>query len=81
MQNISIPDIIANLKGRRGYVEKKAKKLGYNCLEKYFEDKLANEAQLLAENGIKEEKLLTEKKHNKLSLQVKKPAVAVNIFL
>ena len=62
MQNISIPDIIANLKGRRGYVEKKAKKLGYNCLEKYFEDKLANEAQLLAENGIKEEKFLTEKK-------------------
>ena len=55
MQNISIPDIIANLKGRRGYVEKKAKKLGYNCLEKYFEDKLANEAQLLAENEIKEE--------------------------
>jgi len=62
MQNISIPDIIANLKGRRGYVEKKAKKLGYNCLEKYFEDKLANEAQLLAENEIKEEKLLAEKK-------------------
>ena len=62
MQNISIPDIIANLKGRRSYEEKKAKKLGYDCLEKYFEDKLANEAQLLAENGIKEEKLLTEKK-------------------
>ena len=38
MQNISIPDIIANLKGRRGYEEKKAKKLGYDCLEKYFED-------------------------------------------
>ena len=53
MQNISIPDIIANLKGRRGYEEKKAKKLGYDCLEKYFEDKLANEAQLLAENEIK----------------------------
>ena len=33
MQNISIPDIIANLKGRRGYEEKKAKKLGYDCLE------------------------------------------------
>tara|TARA_B100000902_G_scaffold358787_1_gene374096 strand:+ start:638 stop:871 length:234 start_codon:yes stop_codon:yes gene_type:complete len=62
MQNISIPDIIANLKGRRGYEEKKAKKLGYDCLEKYFEDKLANEAQLLAENEIKEEKLLAEKK-------------------
>ena len=44
MQNISILDIIANLKGRRGYVEKKAKKLGYNCLEKYFEDKLAKKA-------------------------------------
>ena len=52
MQNISIPDIIANLKGRRGYEEKKAKKLGYDCLEKYFEDKLANEAQLLAENEV-----------------------------
>ena len=50
MQNISIPDIIANLKGRRGYEEKKAKKLGYDCLEKYFEDKLANKAQLLAQN-------------------------------
>ena len=62
MQNISIPDIIANLKGRRGYEEKKAKKLGYECLEKYFEDKLANEAQLLAENEVKEEELLDEKK-------------------
>ena len=62
MQNISIPDIIANLKGRRGYEEKKAKKLGYDCLEKYFEDKLANEAQLLAENEVKEEELLAEKK-------------------
>jgi hypothetical protein len=62
MQNISIPDIIANLKGRRGYEEKKAKKLGYDCLEKYFEDKLANEAQLLAENEVKEEELLAKKK-------------------
>ena len=62
MQNISIPDIIANLKGRRGYVEKKAKKLGYDCLEKYFEDKLANEAQLLAENEVNEEELMAEKK-------------------
>ena len=62
MQNISIPDIIANLKGRRGYEEKKAKKLGYDCLEKYFEDKLANEAQLLAENEVKEEEILDEKK-------------------
>ena len=62
MQNISIPDIIANLKGRRGYEEKKAKKLGYDCLEKYFEDKLANQAQLLAENEVKEEELLAEKK-------------------
>ena len=61
MQNISIPDIIANLKGRRGYVEKKAKKLGYDCLEKYFEDKLAKEAQLLAQNEIKEDELLAKK--------------------
>ena len=61
MQNISIPDIIANLKGRRGYEEKKAKKLGYDCLEKYFEDKLANEAQLLAENEKKEEELRAKK--------------------
>lgn len=72
MQNISIPDIIANLKGRRGYEEKKAKKLGYDCLEKYFEDKLANEAQLLAEDEAKEEELLAEKKAPKNAPAYKK---------
>ena len=72
MQNISIPDIIANLKGRRGYEEKKAKKLGYDCLEKYFEDKLANEAQLLDENEFKKEELLAEKKALKNAPAAKK---------
>ena len=75
MQNISIPDIIANLKGRRGYVEKKAKKLGYDCLEKYFEDKLANEAQLIAENEIKEEELVAEKKAQQAAPAGKKTCV------
>ena len=72
MQNISIPDIIANLKGRRGYEEKKAKKLGYDCLEKYFEDKLANKAQLLAQTEIKEDELLAEKKAQQVAPAGKK---------
>jgi serine/threonine protein kinase HipA of HipAB toxin-antitoxin module len=49
-------------KAEEAMKRKKAKKLGYDCLEKYFEDKLANEAQLLAENEVKEEELLAEKK-------------------
>ena len=43
MQNQEIIKIIENLKGRRGYEEKKATKLGFTSLYAYFEDKILKE--------------------------------------
>ena len=40
MQNQEILSIIENLKGRRGYEEKKASKLGFSSLYAYLEDKI-----------------------------------------
>ena len=53
MQNQEILDIIENLKGRKGYEEKKASKLGYSSLYAYFEDKILKEKQA-AEDKKKE---------------------------
>ena len=65
MENIEVSQIIANLKGRREYEEKKAKKLGYDCLYKYFEDKLDQAAKLKAEDEnlakIEAQKILLKK--------------------
>ena len=47
MQNQEIIKIIENLKGRRGYEEKKASKLGFTSLYAYFEDKILKEKQTL----------------------------------
>ena len=40
MLNQEVNKIIDNLKGRRGYEEKRAQKLGFTSLYDYFEDKL-----------------------------------------
>ena len=40
MQNQEIVKIIDNLKGRKGYEEKRASKLGFSSLYAYFEDKI-----------------------------------------
>ncbi len=40
MQNQEIVKMIDNLKGRRGYEEKRASKLGFSSLYAYFEDKI-----------------------------------------
>ena len=40
MQNQEIVKMIDNLKGRRGYEEKRASKLGFSTLYAYFEDKI-----------------------------------------
>ena len=40
MQNQEIVKIIDSLKGRRGYEEKRASKLGFASLYDYFEDKI-----------------------------------------
>ncbi len=47
MQNQEIVKIIEKLKGRRGYEEKKASKLGFSSLYAYFEDKILKEKQAL----------------------------------
>ena len=41
MQNQEIVKMIDNLKGRRGYEEKRASKLGFATLYDYFEDKIS----------------------------------------
>ena len=65
MENIEVSEIIANLKGRREYEEKKARKLGYDCLYKYFEDKLDQAAKLKVEDEnlskIEAQKILLKK--------------------
>ena len=41
MQNQEIVKIIDSLKGRKGYEEKRASKLGFASLYEYFEDKIS----------------------------------------
>jgi|TARA_B100001939_G_scaffold18840_1_gene15586 hypothetical protein len=43
MDNNLVLERISNLKGRLGYEEKKAKKLGFASLYDYMEDKINNE--------------------------------------
>ena len=49
MQNQEIVKIIENLKGRRGYEEKRASKLGFASLYDYFEDKISKKQKALEE--------------------------------
>ena len=58
MQNQEIVKIIENLKGRRGYEEKRAFKLGFASLYEYFEDKIAKKQKALED----EQKELEAKK-------------------
>ena len=73
MLNQEVNQIIDNLKGRRGYEEKKAKKLGFTSLYDYFEDKLKKQKlaikndkaipkQALIQKEISKEKKLSQKK-------------------
>ena len=73
MLNQDVNQIINNLKGRRGYEEKKAKKLGFSSLYDYFEDKLKKQQlaienekamakQALIQKEISREKELSQKK-------------------
>ena len=49
MQNQEIVKMIDNLKGRKGYEEKKASKLGFASLYDYFEDKISKKQKALEE--------------------------------
>ena len=66
MLNQEVNQIIDNLKGRRGYEEKKAQKLGFTSLYDYFEDKLKKQ-KLAIENEKAIAKQALIKKQNKLS--------------
>ena len=47
MQNQEIVKMIDNLKGRKGYVEKRASKLGFASLYEYFEDKISKKQKAI----------------------------------
>ena len=66
MLNQEVNQIIDNLKGRRGYEEKKAKKLGFTSLYDYFEDKLKKQ-KLAIENEKAIAKQALIQKQNELS--------------
>ena len=47
MQNQEIVKMIDNLKGRKGYEEKRASKLGFASLYDYLEDKISKKQKAL----------------------------------
>ena len=69
MQNQEIIKIIENLKGRRGYEEKKATKLGFTSLYAYFEDKISKQKQALEKQKkeLEESNLILHQKKEKKS--------------
>ena len=62
MQNQEILNIIENLKGRKGYEEKKASKLGYSSLYAYFEDKILKEKQAVEDKKKDLEEIKSDNK-------------------
>jgi hypothetical protein len=63
MQNQEIVKMIDNLKGRRGYEEKRASKLGFASLYEYFEDKISKKQKSIEEE---QKKLEASKTDNQL---------------
>ena len=61
MENQLVLDRIESLRGRRGYEEKKAAKLGFASLYDYFEDKIAKETKA---DGVKTEVSIKSKPLN-----------------
>ena len=62
MQNQEIIKIIENLKGRRGYEEKKASKLGFSSLYAYFEDKILKEKKAIEDQKKELEEIKSDTK-------------------
>ena len=60
MQNQGIVKIIDNLKGRRGYEEKRAAKLGFTSLYEYFEDKISKKQKAIEDQKKELEDTKTE---------------------
>jgi hypothetical protein len=76
MQNQEIVKMIDNLKGRRGYEEKRASKLGFASLYEYFEDKISKKQKAIGD----EQKELEASKAEDQRRLVKKAAVAAKNF-
>ena len=60
MQNQEIVKMIENLKGRRGYEEKRASKLGFASLYEYFEDKILKKQKAIEDEQKELEAAKTE---------------------
>ena len=60
MQNQEIVKMIENLKGRRGYEEKRASKLGFASLYEYFEDKISKKQKAIEDQKKELEDTKTE---------------------
>lgn len=60
MENQQVLDFIDNLKGKKAYEERKSKKLGFNSLYEYIENKLLVKAQAEADARITSEKKVLE---------------------
>ena len=60
MQNQEIVKMIENLKGRRGYEEKRATKLGFASLYEYFEDKISKKQKAIEDQKKELEDTKTE---------------------
>ena len=65
MQNQEIVKIIENLKGRRGYEEKRASKLGFASLYDYFEDKISKKQQAIEDEQKELQSTKTEEQSTK----------------
>ena len=64
MEDKIVLDRISGLKGRLGYEEKKAKKLGFSSIYEYMEDKITSENNSLntvTEVNTKPKKLIKKK--------------------
>ena len=60
MENQEIVKIIDNLKGRKGYEEKRASKLGFSSLYAYFEDKILKKQKAIEDEQKEIEAAKTE---------------------
>ena len=65
MQNQEIVKIIDNLKGRRGYEEKRASKLGFSSLYAYFEDKISKKQKAIEDEQKELQSTKTEEQSTK----------------
>ena len=69
MQNQEIVKMIDNLKGRKGYEEKRASKLGFSSLYAYFEDKILKKQKAIEDEQkeLEAAKIEDQSKPNKKS--------------